>query len=37
VGQVVRLLQNGILRWYAFSFSAGVLVLLLYLLRRGGS
>jgi len=35
-GHVVRLVQNGSLRWYAFAFSGGVLWLLLYLLQRGG-
>ena len=33
-GQLVRLVQNGLLRWYAYSFAAGVLVLLLYVARR---
>jgi NADH-quinone oxidoreductase subunit L len=35
-GQVVRLLQNGMLRWYAYSFAAGVLVVILYLVQRVG-
>jgi NADH-quinone oxidoreductase subunit L len=34
IGQLVRLVQNGLLRWYAYSFAAGVLVLLIYVARR---
>ena len=29
-GQLIRLVQNGLLRWYAYSFAAGVLVVLFY-------
>jgi NADH-quinone oxidoreductase subunit L len=32
-GQLLRLVQNGMLRWYAWSFAAGVLVILVYLSR----
>jgi NADH-quinone oxidoreductase subunit L len=34
VGQLLRLVQNGMLRWYAWSFAAGVLVVLFYLSRH---
>ena len=33
-GQLLRLVQNGMLRWYAWSFAAGVLVVLFYLSRH---
>jgi len=33
-GQLVRLVQNGLIRWYAYSFAAGVVVLLVYVARR---
>ena len=33
-GQLLRLVQNGMLRWYAWSFAAGVLVMLFYLSRH---
>ena len=33
-GQLLRLVQNGLLRWYAWSFAAGVLVVLFYLSRH---
>ena len=32
-GQLLRLVQNGMIRWYAWSFAAGVLVMLAYLSR----
>lgn len=34
LGSVLRLLQNGMLRWYAYSFTLGVLVILFYLVRH---
>jgi NADH-quinone oxidoreductase subunit L len=34
MGQLVRLIQNGMLRWYAYSFAAGVLAVILYLVQR---
>jgi NADH-quinone oxidoreductase subunit L len=36
-GHLFRTLQNGLLRWYVFSFSAGVLLVVVYLIRRGGA
>jgi NADH-quinone oxidoreductase subunit L len=35
-GQAIRLLQNGLLRWYAYSFVGGVLIVIVYLARRVG-
>ncbi len=34
LGSVLRLLQNGMIRWYAYSFTLGVLVILFYLVRH---
>ncbi len=34
MGSVLRLLQNGMLRWYAYSFTFGALVILFYLIRH---
>jgi NADH-quinone oxidoreductase subunit L len=34
LGSVLRLLQNGMLRWYAYSVTLGALVILFYLLRK---
>ena len=33
-GQILRLVQNGLVRWYAYSFAAGVVVVLFYLARH---
>jgi NADH-quinone oxidoreductase subunit L len=34
LGSVLRLLQNGMLRWYAYSFTFGALLILFYLIRH---
>ncbi len=34
VGQLLRLVQNGLLRWYAYSFATGVLVIVIYVARH---
>ncbi len=36
IGHVVRILQNGLVRWYAYSFAVGVFAMLIYLTRKGG-
>jgi NADH-quinone oxidoreductase subunit L len=33
-GQLLRLVQNGLLRWYAYSFATGVLVIVVYVARH---
>jgi NADH-quinone oxidoreductase subunit L len=35
VGSLLRLLQNGLVRFYAWSFSVGVAVFVVYLSLRG--
>jgi NADH-quinone oxidoreductase subunit L len=34
IGALVRTVQNGLLRWYAYSFAVGVIMILVYLARR---
>ena len=34
LGSLLRLLQNGLLRWYTYAFAFGALMILFYLLRH---